>query len=288
MNIMMFPGQGSQHSGMGADLFEQYPDYVSLASSKLGYDVKAICLDPDGTQLNETYYTQPLLYLVCCLAYLNQVLRPDLLIGHSLGLYAALFASGMIDFEQGLTLVEKRAKLMSESSGGGMLAVIGLAAETLNNFLIANDYYDIVIANDNSPSQQILSGDKQSLAILRSVLTKQFDCRAISLPVSGAFHSPMMADAAHQYYTFVADFAFKVPTIPVISSTHGEAITVSHALEALSFQLTEPVNWRLVIQSLLKAYPKADFIEVGPGHVLTKLCCEIKQSLEMHATQECG
>jgi malonyl CoA-acyl carrier protein transacylase len=266
----MFPGQGSQAQGMGKELFPAYPKETALASELLGYDVVSLCLNDKEQKLNATQYTQPLIYLVSALAFLEQNQKPDAVIGHSLGLYAALFAAEVFTLTQGLAIVKERARLMAQAQNGSMLAVIGAHCDTLNDFLITNGFHDVDVANDNTYTQRVLSGKKNRLAELAPLLQNN-GFRVVPLTVSGAFHSRYMKDVANSFFNFLTDYDFAEPKIPVISSTHGGPITPSHLLEELTYQLVQPVRWRQTIVTLMKNHPKLSFKEIGPGHVLSQL-----------------
>lgn len=270
MNIYMFPGQGSQTKGMGKDLFNLYTKECEVASNILGYDIVDLCLNDPGGNLNKTYYTQPALYFVSCLSYLNDHDRTDYLIGHSLGLYAALYAANVFSLEEGLKIVAKRAELMSQISNGSMLAVIGTNISSLEDILISMEFYDIDIANYNSDNQIVLSGKKPRLMELQPKL-EDLSYRAILLPVNGAFHSRYMKEATTIFFDFLAKQTFRDMQIPVISTTTGEILSLSHLIEELAYQLIKPVRWRHVISNLKKKEPTFQFKEIGPGNVLTSL-----------------
>src|SRR5688572_15729706 len=141
--ISLFPGQGSQTKGMGADLFKQFPEYVALADKELGYSIAELCLEDSIGRLNETQFTQPALYIVSCLGHLKEKQDagiPDYVAGHSVGEYSALFAAGAFDFVTGLKLVKKRGELMSKAREGGMAAVIGLDRDQVAEVIRANHY----------------------------------------------------------------------------------------------------------------------------------------------------
>ena len=133
--VFMFPGQGSQSLGMGGELFDRYPDLVAEADAILGYSVKELCLENPDRQLNSTDYTQPALYIVNAMSFRakteDEDVTPDFVIGHSLGEYSALYAAGAFDFATGLRLVQKRGALMSEATGGGMAAILGMDGDAV-------------------------------------------------------------------------------------------------------------------------------------------------------------
>jgi trans-AT polyketide synthase, acyltransferase and oxidoreductase domains len=154
MTTYIFPGQGSQVKGMGADLFSAYPSHIQQADNILGYSIARLCLEDPDNQLNNTNYTQPALYIVNALSYLKKIQEdqttPNYVAGHSLGEYSALFAAGVFDFETGLKLVQKRGELMHQATGGGMAAVIGLQNDAVDNVIKQNALSTISIANVNS------------------------------------------------------------------------------------------------------------------------------------------
>ncbi|MGH7487375.1 MAG: acyltransferase domain-containing protein, partial [bacterium] len=162
MSTFIFPGQGSQHKGMGKDLFSRYPHIVDIADSVLGYSTRELCLDDPNNVLTETQFTQPALYVVNALTYFHTIgskaTRPDYVAGHSLGEYNALLAAEVIDFETGLRLVQKRGQLMAQVKGGGMAAVVGLSDAQIERVLAEAALTCIDIANRNSPSQFVISG----------------------------------------------------------------------------------------------------------------------------------
>lgn len=136
MTVYLFPGQGSQMIGMGKQLFEMYSELTEMADDILDYSIRRLCLEDPYKQLNQTQYTQPALYIVSALTYLDDIQqlgqKPDYVAGHSLGEYTALFAAEVFDFDSGLKLVQKRGELMSKASGGGMAAVVGLNLDKVN------------------------------------------------------------------------------------------------------------------------------------------------------------
>lgn len=291
MEILMFPGQGSQHLGMGKDLFERYPTQCRDAEEILGYSLVGLCLQDREGRLNQTAYTQPALYFVCCLTYLDTLRQAGrrfqdplggCLLGHSLGLFPALFAAGVFDLMTGLRIVSKRGELMQAIRGGGMLAVLGVSAEKLQEKLIQLDCFDVDVANDNAPSQVVLSGKEERMRQLSPLLEKE-GLRCVLLPVSGAFHSHYMEPCRVQFADFLRGFDLKAPQKTVISSTSGNPIGGEHLIEEMAFQLIKPVRWSLTIQSLLRRYPQAHFVELGPGRVLTNLQGKIMNAVATHA-----
>lgn len=213
---LMFPGQGAQYKRMGIDLFFKYRELLSTANNILGYSVEELCTNDPGNKLAYTLYTQPCLFVVNHLSYLEYKTnggQEDFLIGHSLGEYNALCAAGVFDFETGLRIVKRRAELFAELQAGGMLAVIGENQDNLPNF-IKNNSSTIDIANYNSDEQTILSGDAAELEKLEPLLIRS-GYRAAKLNVSGAFHSRYMIPAKEKFASFIHQFSFNEPSIPV-------------------------------------------------------------------------
>lgn len=277
--IYVFPGQGSQKAGMGADLFDAFPDETAAADEALGYSIRALCLEEPAGRLNDTAYTQPALYTVCALTYLNRLREgeaaPDYLAGHSLGEYAALFAAGAFDFITGLKLVHKRGALMSAATGGGMAAVIGLDGARTRDVLDNGGWGSIDVANLNSPTQTVISGLKDEVDQVGTLLQEAGARMVVALKVSGAFHSRYMQQAREAFADYLDTVAFSTPSIPVISNVYARPYAADELRHNLANQITHPVRWTETIQYLL-AQPEPEFTEVGPGNVLTGLIRQIR------------
>ncbi|PTX97238.1 [acyl-carrier-protein] S-malonyltransferase [Verrucomicrobia bacterium LW23] len=293
--IYMFPGQGSQKVGMGGGgsdtaggsatpgLFARFADLTAQADAELGYSIQELCLtDPEG-KLNNTAYTQPALYVVSALTHLAKLqdseAAPDFVIGHSLGEYNALFAAGVFDFLTGLKLVKRRGALMSEATGGGMAAVLGLSPEAIANALSANGLDAIDIANLNAPTQTVISGPADAIAAAKEPLEKAGAAKVVILNVSGAFHSRYMKSAADQFELYLREFTFAAPKIPVISNVTATAYagTAEDTIDNLKRQIYSSVRWVETIDSLLTK-PEPTFEEVGPGNVLAGLHRQITRA----------
>jgi trans-AT polyketide synthase/acyltransferase/oxidoreductase domain-containing protein len=277
--VFMFPGQGSQAPGMGAELFERYPDLVAEADAILGYSIRELCLEnPDG-MLNSTDYTQPALYVVNVLSFLAKVrdedIRPDFVIGHSLGEYNALYASGAFDFATGLKLVQKRGALMSNASGGGMAAILGMNGDTVASALAELGAGNIDVANFNSPGQTVISGIKADIETFAPQMKDKGARRVVILRVSGAFHSRYMKPAAKEFEAFLAGFSFGSLKVPCIANCSAEPYTDESIAANLVSQMYSSVRWIDTIRGLREKGADS-FIEVGPGSVLSGLARQIK------------
>jgi len=275
----MFPGQGSQKLGMADDVKDVPGAAARLARAEevLGWSVLDLC-QSDEHQLARTLYTQPCLFVVEAILIDGLLARvreaspqenrqPALVAGHSLGEYAALYAAGVFDFETGLRLVQQRAALMDAATGGKMAALIGCDRPQLEAALAAIP--EVVLANDNSDAQVVISGPPASIdAVLSQVKAK----RTVPLNVSGAFHSPLMAEAAAQFQTTLEAASFADARWPVLSNTEPVPEQSGTALKArLSRQMTGSVRWRETMAYLNEADLEA-VVEVGPGQVLAGLC----------------
>lgn len=278
--IFLFPGQGSQKKGMGADVFPLFPAETAAADAILGYPVAQQCIEDPGDKLSQTQYTQPLLFTVCSLMYLKKVQetgrRPDLVAGHSVGEFAALFAAGVFDFETGLKIVQKRGELMSRAFGGGMAAVIGMSAEQIRGVLETGGYTTIDVANLNSPKQSVISGLKEDVLAVRTAFEEAGAKMFVPLDVSGAFHSRYMQPAQAEFETFVRDFSFVPPSIPVIANVTARPYEAGEIVENMTRQITSPVRWVESMEYLLQQ-PEPRFEEIGPGAVLTSLMRQIQK-----------
>ncbi|WP_410638491.1 ACP S-malonyltransferase [Amycolatopsis sp. lyj-346] len=277
-DVLMFPGQGAQYPGMGDELFGRYPDLCAQADAAIGYPLTELCRSDPGGRLQQTAHTQPAIYLVSCLAYLahaeqagGEVTGP--LVGHSVGLYAALFAAEVVDLLGGLEIVARRGELMQAVEGGGMLAVLGTGAPHVDRDLARWEFFDVEVANYNSPEQVVLSGPADRLTELTPLL-EEAGHRCVPLAVSGAFHSRHMEPCRREFARFLLDREFGPPVRPVVSSTTGQVVTVARLLEEMVFQLVKPVRWWQTVEYLARAGATA-FHEVGPGTVLTDLTPKI-------------
>ncbi|WP_373538940.1 ACP S-malonyltransferase [Chamaesiphon sp.] len=272
----VFPGQGSQVLGMGMDLraIDLAQKTFDRAGEILGWSVIDICQN-DEVKLANTRYTQPCLYVIesILVDLLKQRgLMPSVVAGHSLGEYVALSAAGVFDFETGLQLVKHRAELMALASDGGMTALIGFDRSQLADAIAATE--GVVIANDNSTAQVVISGTVAGIATVVSQIKVK---RAIPLNVSGAFHSPLMATAATEFGKLLAPVTFHDACVPVLSNVAPIATTDGHKLKAhLTSQITGAVRWREISLQLPELGIERA-IEVGPGKVLGGL---IKRTCE--------
>ncbi|WP_234859387.1 ACP S-malonyltransferase [Aquimarina aquimarini] len=275
----LFPGQGSQYKGMGQDLFGLFPEQVSIADDILGYSIQDLCLNDPLVKLQETEYTQPAIYVVSVLAYLKEKKEgniPNFVAGHSLGEYSALFAAKVFDFATGLKLVQERGRLMSQARNGGMAAILGLQKEEIEQILRENGLENqITIANYNTPSQIVVSGQKEEIIQAQSIFEDVDNCRAyILLRVSGAFHSNLMKDAANSFEYYLQQFSFAEPEISVIANTTAR-VYKADVKTTLCDQITNPVQWNDTIRYMMGA-GITDFYEIGPGTILTGLTTKIK------------
>jgi len=266
----VFPGQGSQVTGMGIDLLDiaTAKEKFAQAEAILGWSVIDIC-QSDAEQLLRTLYTQPSLYVVeTILADLvrERGHQPDLVAGHSLGEYTALYVAGVFDWSVGLQLVKRRAELMDSVSGGMMAALMNFDREQLD--MVIAKIPDVVLANDNSPGQVVISGTPDGVhEVMSQVKTK----RAIPLKVSGAFHSPLIAAAATEFQEILDAVEFLPANVPVVSNVEPVPTVDAEILkQRLIQQMTSSVRWR-EISLLLPTQGIEEVIEIGPGNVLTGL-----------------
>ena len=281
ISVMVFPGQGSQRKGMGEDLFDRYPDLISIADAVVGYSICDLCLHDTDNTLLKTEYTQPALYVVNALSYYaatdNGAQKPDYMAGHSLGEFNALLAAGVFDFGTGLKIVSKRGALMSKAKDGAMAAVIGMEPEKIKEILSESPWNLIDIANYNSPKQTVISGSDEDVEKIIPIIEKSGARMVIKLKVGGAFHSRLMTDAQHEFSTYLDRFQFNSPKIPVISNYAAAPYCSDSLIETLSKQISNPVKWTESIQYLMDL-GEVNFNEIGPGNVLTGLIRQIKSN----------
>ncbi|EEX37490.1 MULTISPECIES: ACP S-malonyltransferase [Vibrio] len=294
---IVFPGQGSQAIGMLAELGEQY-DVVkqtfSQASEVLGYDLWALVQQGPAEDLNQTHRTQPAILAASVAIWrvwqsLN-LPQPEVLAGHSLGEYSALVCSGVIDFQQAISLVELRGRLMQEAvpaGTGAMYAIIGLDDEAIANACQQAAQGQIVSpVNFNSPGQVVIAGQKEAVE-RAGVLCKESGAkRALPLPVSVPSHCALMKPAAEKLAIALAGLQFNSPSIPVINNVDVLAETDPAKIkDALVRQLYNPVRWTEAVQSMSDQGIEK-LIEVGPGKVLTGLTKRIVKTLDAVAVND--
>jgi malonyl CoA-acyl carrier protein transacylase len=290
MKAYLFPGQGSQRIGMGESLFDAFPDITETADAVLGRSIKELCLRDPNRQLGQTQFTQPALYVVNALTYRQRLKdtgeRPDFVAGHSLGEYNALESAGAMRFEDGLELVKKRGELMSAAPKGTMAAVIGLTADKVGEILTASGLAAVDVANYNAPTQIIISGLETDIRNAQACF-EQHQAMYIPLNVSGAFHSRYMQPVLEEFSAFLQDFTFSMPEIPVIANVNGLPYRPGEITRNLVDQLTHSVRWLDSMHFLLQQ-GVAEFIELGPGDVLTKLIRSIKSQSKPGASDRSG
>jgi trans-AT polyketide synthase/acyltransferase/oxidoreductase domain-containing protein len=267
---------------MGSGLFGAFPELVRRADEVLGYSVERLCLeDPDGL-LGQTQYTQPALFVVGALSFLQRARRgrPDRVAGHSLGEYVALFAAEAFDFETGLHLVQRRGELMSRAIGGGMAAVVGLAEDAVTGLVGTAGIPLVSVANFNSPRQVVVAGPREAIQRFGAQV-ERVGGTCVPLPVSGAFHSPLMAEAAAEFARCLDGFQLSDPSLAVVSNVHARPYRPGEIRENLVAQITSPVRWTESVRYLLSA-GEEELVEVGPGNVLSRLVEAIRREPPTH------
>ena len=283
MKVFMFPGQGSQAVGMGGALFDEFEALTAKADSILGYSIRQLCLEDPRHQLNQTQFTQPALFVVNALSYLKKVSeqgKPDFVVGHSLGEFNALLAAECFDFETGLRLVRRRGELMSRAANGGMAAILNASKDEIESILKRNGLRNIDLANYNTPSQIVISGQLEEITQAQS-LFQVGTMLYYPLVTSGAFHSRFMRSAMEEFGTYLRTFKFSTPKIPVLANVTARPYEQGRIVEGLSSQIASTVRWCESIQYLMALAEHrgeaAVFEEIGYGDVLTRIFQTIKR-----------
>lgn len=288
MRAHLFPGQGSQFPGMGKELFEKYDlgrKLFDRANEILGFDLSKIMLEGSKEDLQQTRVTQPAIYLhsVVTAKVMENDFPPAAVAGHSLGEFSALTAAGAIDFESGLQLVSQRAEAMQKAcnlESGTMAAVLGLEDETVEE-ICRQTQGVVVAANYNCPGQLVISGGASAIASACEALKAAGARRALILPVSGAFHSPLMESARSELAQAIDATPFSTPLCPIYQNTTAQAVNDPLEIQNnLISQLTAPVKWTQSIQAMIQN-GITEFIEVGPGKVLQGLVKKINPETEV-------
>jgi [acyl-carrier-protein] S-malonyltransferase len=276
----LFPGQGSQIVGMGKDLCENFEcarNRFKEADTISGRKLAGLIFNGPMETLTATENTQPALFTVEAIIVdilAEKGVVPAITAGHSLGEYGALYAAGVLSFEDGLKAVLKRGALMAEAgttSAGTMAAIIGLEKTALENALAEVTDGVVVSANENAPIQTVISGDVAAVQSACEKCKAAGARRAVLLPVSGAFHSPLMESAAQKFADVVNEITFTEPQCPVICNVSAAAETDPVRIkELLLLQLTSPVRW-VDSMAVLNTMNYGRLIETGPGTVLKGL-----------------
>ncbi len=288
MKAFVFPGQGSQFSGMGADLYqasEKARELFERANEVLGFEITKVMFEGSDEDLKQTNVTQPAVFIHSVVkAFTLPDFAPDMVAGHSLGEFSALVASQALSFENGLQLVAQRAAAMQkacELRPSTMAAILGLSDEIIEEICASVEGEIVVAANYNCPGQVVISGTVEGVQIACERLKAAGARRALVLPVGGAFHSPLMEPAREELAAAINRAVFKTPVCPIYQNVNAKpSVDVSAIKENLIVQLTAPVRWTQSIENMVADGANL-FVECGPGKVLQGLVKKINSGVEV-------
>lgn len=276
----IFPGQGSQMVGMGSDLYEEFPTarkYLDAFDEEAQFPLLTVMFEGPQERLTATQNAQPALIahsLAIGRVLHNEGVFPEVVAGHSLGEYSAVTHADSLNPFDCVYLVRQRGQFMADAGaqlGGAMAAVIGLDAEKVEEAVESVERGDVVVANYNSPTQTVISGNEEAVSAASEVAEDLGATRVIPLNVSGAFHSPLMQPAADKLAEVLADATFDDAQVPVVTNVHAAPEQDAQALrQGLVKQLTSPVRWHQSVDKMVQMGVDT-FVEVGAGTVLSNM-----------------
>ena len=283
----VFPGQGAQFSGMGKELYHNHSsakELIDTSGDILGFDIKTTMFSGSDEELKQTKVTQPAVFIHSVVAALtSDDFNPDMVAGHSLGEFSALVANGVLSFEDGLSLVSKRAIAMQkacEMQASAMAAVLGLEDEIVEK-VCAETAGVVVAANYNCPGQLVISGEVSAVKSACEKLKEAGARKALVLPVGGAFHSPLMEPAREELAEAIQHTHFGTPKCPVYQNVDAKGYSDVDAVKKnLVLQLTSPVRWTQSVQNMI-ADGATSFTECGPGKVLQGLVKKVDREMNV-------